>query len=53
MKKVASILAIVLMSVGMFSYTADSTQNDNATIHNANTTACDGCHVPKDGPRDS
>jgi hypothetical protein len=48
MKKVASIFAIVLMSLGMFSVTADSPQNDNALNIQQATLACDQCHIPPD-----
>lgn len=51
MKKAVSIFAVVVMSLGMFSCTNDSSNDDSALYDVQDTTACDTCYTPKDGPR--
>tara|TARA_R110002050_G_scaffold16019_2_gene48947 strand:- start:42090 stop:42236 length:147 start_codon:yes stop_codon:yes gene_type:complete len=43
MKKVVAVFAVVVLSLGMFSCTADSTAQDDSLY---DVQACDGCESP-------
>lgn len=49
MKKVAGIIAVALMTLGLTTYAVENSSNElDFTSDSSTMLACDGCHAPTD-----